>query len=146
MKDKVEYISFNEGGIIYMQCKACLSTYVPVSDATIAVTCSACTVIKCLQLKPIDTFYGWLRNKPIKGRPSGWHFMKEFVDKDGNVFHKGNEQPDLKGTLEPTKIKPRKKKKKKNKKKKQEQTLFERAKIYKEKQKAKKKAKKLNKW
>jgi hypothetical protein len=38
--------------------------------------------------------------------------MNEFVDKDGNVFHKGKEQPDLKGTLKPTKVKPRKKKKK----------------------------------
>ena len=46
------------------------------------------------------------------GRPAGWHFMNEFVDKDGNVFHKGKEQPDLKGTLPPTKVKPRKKKKK----------------------------------
>ena len=25
--------------------------------------------------------------------------MNEFVDKDGNVFHKGKEQPKLKGTL-----------------------------------------------
>jgi len=30
--------------------------------------------------------------------------MKEFVDPQGNVFHKGKEQPKLKGTLEPTKI------------------------------------------
>ena len=44
------------------------------------------------------------------GRPAGWHFMNEFVDKDGNVFHKGKEQPKLKGTLEPTKVKPPKKK------------------------------------
>ncbi len=36
------------------------------------------------------------------GRPAGWHWMNEFVDKDGNVFHKGKEQPKLKGTLEPT--------------------------------------------
>ena len=43
------------------------------------------------------------------GRPSGWHFMKEFVDKDGNVFHKGKEQKKLKGTLKPTKVKPKKK-------------------------------------
>jgi hypothetical protein len=28
------------------------------------------------------------------------------------VFHKGKEQPELKGTLKPTKVKPRKKKKK----------------------------------
>ena len=39
-----------------------------------------------------------------KGRPRGWQFMKEFVDPQGNVFHKGKEQPKLKGTLEPTKI------------------------------------------
>jgi len=44
------------------------------------------------------------------GRPAGWHFMAEFVDKDGNVFHKGVEQPKLKGTLPPTKVKPPKKK------------------------------------
>jgi hypothetical protein len=45
------------------------------------------------------------------GRPPGWHFMSEFVDKDGNVFHKGKEMKKLKGTLKPTKItsKPKKK-------------------------------------
>ena len=46
------------------------------------------------------------------GRPAGWHFMNEYVDKDGNVFHKGKEQPELKGTLKPTEVKKRKKKKK----------------------------------
>ena len=44
------------------------------------------------------------------GRPAGWHWMAEFVDKDGNVFHKGVEHPKLKGTLKPTKVKPPKKK------------------------------------
>ena len=44
------------------------------------------------------------------GRPAGWHWMKEFVDKDGKVYHLGKEQPKLKGTLPPTKIKPVKKK------------------------------------
>jgi hypothetical protein len=34
-----------------------------------------------------------------KGRPRGWQFMSEYVDGDGNVFHKGVEQPALKGTL-----------------------------------------------
>ena len=56
------------------------------------------------------------------GRPSGWHFMNEFVDKDGTVFHKGVEQPDLKGTLKPTKIKPKKKAKRRS----QEQILLDR--------------------
>jgi len=44
------------------------------------------------------------------GRLRGWQFMKEFVDKEGNVFHKGIEQPKLKGTLKPTEPKPEKKK------------------------------------
>ena len=58
------------------------------------------------------------------GRPAGWHFMYEFVDKDGNVFHKGKEQPKLKGTLPPTKVKPVKKKKTKRRSK--EQILLDR--------------------
>ena len=36
--------------------------------------------------------------------------MNEFVDKDGNVYHKGKLQPDLKGTLPPTKVSAPKKK------------------------------------
>tara|TARA_R110000851_G_scaffold331210_1_gene505078 strand:- start:766 stop:1287 length:522 start_codon:yes stop_codon:yes gene_type:complete len=44
------------------------------------------------------------------GRIRGWQFMKEFVHKDGTVFHKGVEQPKLKGTLKPTEPKPEKKK------------------------------------
>ena len=43
------------------------------------------------------------------GRPAGWHWMKEFVDKDGTVYHLGKEQPKLKGSLKPTVVKPRKK-------------------------------------
>ena len=56
------------------------------------------------------------------GRRAGWHFMAEFVDKDGTVFHKGIEQPKLKGTLSPTKVKPRKKTKRRSK----EQILIDR--------------------
>jgi len=32
-------------------------------------------------------------------RPRGWSLKKVFVDNDGNVFHKGVEQPELKGTI-----------------------------------------------
>ena len=58
------------------------------------------------------------------GRPPGWHFMSEFVDKDGNVFHKGKEIKKLKGTLSPTKVvsKPKKKVKRRS----QEQILLDR--------------------
>ena len=55
-------------------------------------------------------------NKPSyvpTGRPAGWHWMKEFVDKDGTVYHLGKEQPKLKGTKKPTKVKPVAKKRKK---------------------------------
>ena len=62
--------------------------------------------------------------------------MNEFVDKDGNVFHKGKEQPKLKGTLKPTKVKPPKKKAKRKTK---DQILVAK---YKEKQKLKKEFKK----
>ena len=68
---------------------------------------------------------GMPTEKPKKvstGRPAGWHFMNEFVDKDGNVFHKGVEQPDLKGTLPPTKVEPKKKTKRRTK----EQILLDR--------------------
>ena len=58
------------------------------------------------------------------GRPAGWHWMKEFVDKDGTVYHLGKEQPKLKGTLPPTKVKPVKKKKTKRRTK--EQILLDR--------------------
>jgi len=35
-------------------------------------------------------------------KPRGWHLKKEFVDKEGNVYFKGVEQPQLKGTKKPT--------------------------------------------
>lgn len=46
-------------------------------------------------------------------RPRGWALRKLFVDKNGSVFHKGIEQPKLKGTLPPTKVEKKKTKRKK---------------------------------
>lgn len=34
--------------------------------------------------------------------PRGWHRRSEFVDKEGTVYHKGEEQPDLYRTKEPS--------------------------------------------
>ena len=109
-KKKQEWISFVEDGQKWMICKVCQSEYVKVDEGIAAVTCSSCVQKKCLSSMPMDTFFKSI--KPKTGRPPGWQWMKEFVDKDGNVFHKGKEQPKLKGTLKPTKVKPRKKKKK----------------------------------
>ena len=106
MKNNILYHSYTEKGILHMQCKVC-GEYVPnVGEQAIAVKCSRCVSLTMgNKFPPIDKGY-----KPT-GRPVGWHFMKEFVDKDGKVFHRGKEQPKLKGTLKPTKVKPPKKKK-----------------------------------
>ena len=109
-KNKQEWLTFTEGGQKWMICKHCQSEYVKVDDGTAAITCSSCVIKKTLALKPLDEFFA--KKRISTGSPAGWHFMNEFVDKDGNVFHKGKEQPDLKGTLEPTKVKPPKKRKK----------------------------------
>ena len=111
VKKNKEYMSFHEDGKRYMQCKVCQSEYVQTGEDAVAVTCSSCVTRITTSQMTLEDFYPSMKIKKT-GRPAGWHWMKEFVDKDGNVFHKGKEQPKLKGTLKPTKVKPRKKKKK----------------------------------
>ena len=103
MAKKMEYHSYLENDKLYMVCMDGCGTYERVSEETISVRCWKCVLrITGLPEEP---------NKYVPtGRPAGWHFMNEFVDADGNVFHKGKEQPKLKGTLTPTKVKPPKKK------------------------------------
>ena len=111
VKKNKEYMSFHEDGKRYMQCKHCLSEYVSVSENIVAVTCSDCVTRITTSQMTLEDFYPSMKIKKT-GRPAGWHWMIEFVDKKGNVFHKGKEQPELKGTLKPTKVKPIKKRKK----------------------------------
>ena len=95
-------------GVAYMDCKV---TGEPVAN----VSTEAKSVIGS---RAVMGMVGLPKEKPSRvssGRPAGWHFMNEFVDKDGTVFHKGKEQPDLKGTLPPTKIVPKKKTKRRTK-------------------------------
>ena len=98
-------------GIPYMDCKI---TGEPVRNVGVEATSvigSRALTVRMNRMFPEQS-------KPTRvktGRPSGWHFMNVFVDKDGTVFHKGKEQPDLKGTLPPTKIKPKKKAKRRTK-------------------------------
>jgi len=80
----------------YMSCKLCGHMTV-VGEDTTAVTCHHC-VNEMVEGPQITS------RRISSGRPAGWHFMAEYVDKDGNVFHKGKEQPKLKGKLEPTVI------------------------------------------
>jgi len=60
-----------------------------------------------------------LVQKKKAGYPKGWRFMTEFVHTDGTVYHKGVEQPGLKGTLKPTEVvaKPKLSKKQKEEQK-----------------------------
>ena len=89
-------------GVAYMDCKI---TGEPVAN----VSTEAVSVIGS---RAVTGRVGIPKEKPRReptGRPAGWHFMKEFVDKWGNVFHKGVEQPDLKGTRPVTLSKAKKK-------------------------------------
>jgi len=97
-----EYI---EKGVRYMMCNC--GAYISVGETAINVVCGTCTNMRMMSKFP--ELHEDKKKRESTGRPAGWHFMAEFVDKDGNVFHKGEEQPDLKGTLSPTKIKPKKK-------------------------------------
>jgi len=100
-----------EKGVRYMMCNC--GTYISVGESAVNVVCGTCT-----NMRMMSKFPELHEDKPKRktsGRPSGWHFMNEYVDADGNVFHKGKEQPDLKGTLPPTKIKPKKKAKRRSK-------------------------------
>ena len=119
----------DENGQGWLQCKFCCE-YQKVDNVGGAITCSRCTMIGTLKRKPMDEFFA--KQRVSTGRPAGWHFMNEFVDKDGNVFHKGKEQPKLKGTLKPTKVKPPKKRKKLT----ADEKLFKKAADYKKRLKA----------
>ena len=92
-----------------LPCNKCGRIVENVGENATGVVCSYCTMMLVGMPEESKSDY-----KPT-GRPPGWHFMNEFVDKDGNVFNKGKEQPKLKGTLPPTKVKPKKKIKRRTK-------------------------------
>jgi len=85
----------------YMSCKLC-GQMTQVGDDATAVTCTQCVME---MVEPPQ----YSKRKTTSGRPAGWHFMAEFVDKDGNVFFKGKEQPKLKGKRKPTVIEKKEK-------------------------------------
>jgi len=104
-------------GVAYMDCKVTGEPVANVSEDSVSVIGSR--AVMGMVGMPDEP-----KQKVSTGRPAGWHFMNEFVDKDGNVFHKGKEQPKLKGTLPPTKVQPVKRKKRRSK----EQILLDRQK------------------
>ena len=84
-------------GVAYMDCKV---TGEPVANVSTEIV----SVIGSRAVMGMVGIPKEAKQKQPTGRPAGWHFMAEFVDKDGTVFHRGKEQPKLKGTLKPTKV------------------------------------------
>ena len=105
-------------GVAYMDCKITGEPVANVRTETKSVIGSSALMSRMFKQFPDTT----TPKRQPTGRPAGWHFMNEFVDKDGNVFHKGVEQPDLKGTLPSTKVDSKKKTKRRTK----EQILIDR--------------------
>jgi len=114
-RSKIDYKSYTEDGQRYMICQNSVADgrwwkgiycyeWIKVTEGTTAVLCHRC-VNKVTEPPTITPRY-----KPT-GRPKGWQWMNEYVDKDGNVFHKGIEQPKLKGTLPITVVAVKKKRK-----------------------------------
>ena len=108
-KNKQRSFEMNGGyfidGVAYMDCKITGEPVKNVSVEATSVIGSRAFMARMDKMFPEE-------NKPKRirtGRPAGWHWMAEFVDKDGTVYHKGKEQPKLKGTLPPTKVVPKKK-------------------------------------
>tara|TARA_R110000824_G_scaffold345771_2_gene532468 strand:- start:5568 stop:6002 length:435 start_codon:yes stop_codon:yes gene_type:complete len=134
-KKRQQYFSFIEDGVRYMECSVCGKSVRNVSESAISILCAS-----CLMPRLFARWNPMVQNQYIKtGRPPGWQWMKEFVDSDGNVFHKGKEIPDLKGTLSPTKVKKKIKKKTHKVKKSFEAEINSLAREYKKKQKLKRK-------
>ena len=121
-KDKQRSFEMNGGyfidGVPYMDCKITGEPVKNVSTEATSVIGSRAFMARMDKMFPAET-----KPKRIRtGRPAGWHWMAEFVDKDGTVYHRGKEQPKLKGTLSPTEVKP----KKQTKRRSQEEILLAR--------------------
>ena len=92
-------------GVPYMDCKITGEPVKNVGTEATSVIGSRAFMARMDKMFPEEKKLKRIRT----GRPAGWHWMKEFVDKDGTVYHLGKEQPKLKGTLPPTKVTPKKK-------------------------------------
>ena len=75
----------------WLTCTTCTRD-VEVDENVIAVKCPICTC----KMAPLEKRL----TKAQSDKPAGWRFMAEFVDKDGNVYFFGEEQPKLKGKKE----------------------------------------------
>ena len=108
-KNKQRSFEMNGGyfinGVAYMDCKITGEPVKNVSTDAKSVIGSRALMAKVDKMFPEKA----KKKKNPWPRPAGWHWMNEFVDKDGTVYHKGVEQPNLKMTRPVTLSKPKKK-------------------------------------
>jgi hypothetical protein len=86
-------------GIAYMDCKTTGEPVANVSLDAVSVTGSIALIKKCLGLlsdSEREKVFG-VNKGTTTSKPRGWRWMKEFVEGDGTVYHKGVVQPSLKG-------------------------------------------------
>ena len=107
----------------WVVCSKCHTEEVKVSVDAESAICWLCVV----KMSPPPAVR--VEKPKSSGRPKGWHLYGEFVDKDGNVFHKGKEQPELKGTLPPTEIEETEKKNRKSKFQREQERIKKEAKL-----------------
>ena len=94
-------------GVAYMDCRKTGEPVANVNINAVSVMGSKALHNRCLSLMSEDErkrLFSSSARTASSGRPRGWRWRKEFVDLDGTVFHKGVEQPKLKGTLKPTNV------------------------------------------
>tara|TARA_B100001250_G_scaffold409774_1_gene434802 strand:- start:1142 stop:1624 length:483 start_codon:yes stop_codon:yes gene_type:complete len=104
-------------GVAYMDCKSTGEPVANVSLDAVSVMGSRALHNRCLSLmskSERDKLFG-SNVSTRETKPRGWRWMTEFVTADGTVYHKGVEQPDLKGTRPITDIEALREKRKKNK-------------------------------
>ena len=133
-KTKTVYKSYTDGGERYMICRNSIEggrwwkgnlcgEWVKVNTDTTATLCHRC-VNKVTEPPKFTPRY------TPTGRPKGWQWMTEFVDKDGKVYHKGKEQPALEGTLPVTIVEKVSNKKRLTKRERETQRRNDASKIY----------------
>ncbi len=120
VKSKRDYNPAEKSTLLWMMCSTEGSGGEAFADSGASgVICSDCVMKKTLSLlsdKEKDKVFG-ITTQRKTSFPRGWKWMKEFVDGKGNVYHKGEEQPKLKGTLPITDILAIKNRQKANKEK-----------------------------
>ena len=138
-KKSKEKFNYSQPTYKDVECREC-GSIVTVSSEAKSALCSICTQEAVLVKFPIEV------KKVLvpSGKPRGWHWMLEFIDKDGTYYEKGKEIPEKKGKYPPTKIKPLKKKPKhKTRAEKEDEKQRKLVKRHKQKKKSQQKVKKV---